>query len=153
MEIEKCTVFLGGSCGDSKWREELVIPNLTCSYFNPVVPDWTEECYQRELMHRENDDYCLYVLSPMTAGLYSIAEVADDSNKRPAKTIFCFLQSEGGASYTPAEVKALDKVGVLVQKNGGKYFKTIEEVIDFLNASGNGSGLNALLNAANASSV
>jgi hypothetical protein len=41
-------VFLGGTCAESKWREKL-IPMLDIGYFNPVAPDWTEECYQREL--------------------------------------------------------------------------------------------------------
>ena len=34
-------VFLGGTCNDSLWREEL-IKKLEIDYFNPVVDDWTE---------------------------------------------------------------------------------------------------------------
>lgn len=37
-------VFLGGTCNESAWREEL-IQMLNVDYFNPVVDDWTEECY------------------------------------------------------------------------------------------------------------
>lgn len=126
-------VFLGGSCGESRWREELVIPRLTCTYFNPVVPDWTEECYQNELRHREGDDICLYVLSPKTKGLYSIAEVVDDSNKRPSKTAFFFLEEEDGFSYTKDDLKSLRKVGEMIKRNGGAYFTDVDSLIEYLN--------------------
>ena len=36
-------IFLGGTCNESTWRDEL-IPNLTIDYFNPVVKDWTPDC-------------------------------------------------------------------------------------------------------------
>ena len=84
-------VFLGGTCNESTWRDKL-IKMLEIDYFNPVVDDWTEECYQEELRQREICDYCLYVITPRMTGVYSIAEVVDDSNKRPEKTIFCLLE-------------------------------------------------------------
>ena len=45
-------VFLGGTCNESTWRDKL-IAMLEIDYFNPVVDDWTEECYQEELRQRE----------------------------------------------------------------------------------------------------
>lgn len=47
-------------------------------YFNPVVDDWTEECYQEELFQRNICDHCLYVITPLMTGTYSIAEAVDD---------------------------------------------------------------------------
>ena len=147
-------VFLGGTCNDSKWRDKL-IPTLDIDYFNPVVDDWTEECYQEELRQREICDYCLYVITPRMTGVYSIAEVIDDSNKRPNKTLFCVLISD--IDYTPnirwneesnkfvigydeteksfdkGQMKSLDRVGQMVERNGGKYFKSLEEVASYLN--------------------
>ena len=38
----KNKVFLGGTCNNSTWREEL-IPQLKIDYYNPVVKDWTLE--------------------------------------------------------------------------------------------------------------
>lgn len=32
------TIFLGGTCNNSTWRDEL-IPKLTNKYYNPVVED------------------------------------------------------------------------------------------------------------------
>ena len=133
-------VFLGGTCNNSTWRDEL-IPMINIDYFNPVVDDWTEECYQEELRQRKNCDYCLYVITPKMTGVYSIAEVVDDSNKRPEKTIFCLLSvdykynKEDGdlIFFNKSQLKSLDKVGVMVEKNGGKYFKSLEEVANYLN--------------------
>ena len=90
MEKRKPVCFLGGTCNNSTWREKL-IPMLTIDYFNPVVDDWTPDCMAEEIKQRETCEYVLYVITPEMTGVYSIAEVADDSNKRPDKTIFCFL--------------------------------------------------------------
>lgn len=125
-------VFLGGTCNESKWRYDL-IEILKIDYFDPVVDDWDEECYQEELIQRGICDYCLYVITPKMTGVYSIAEVVDDSNKRPKKTIFCYLKEDEEYMFTKGQLKSLDKVGVMVERNGGKYFKSLEEVAEFLN--------------------
>lgn len=133
-------VFLGGTCNESKWRDKL-IPMLKINYFNPVVDDWNEECYQEELKQREICDYCLYVITPRMTGVYSIAEVVDDSNKRPEKTIFCLLDKDYDGIddsmhlvfFTKGQFLSLDRVGKMVERNGGKYFKSLEEVADYLN--------------------
>jgi len=130
-------VFLGGTCNESKWREAL-IEVLDIDYFNPVVDDWTEECYQEELKQRQICDYCLYVITPRMAGVYSIAEVVDDSNKRPDKTILCVLSEDTSNKswmiFNEGQLKSLDKVGVMVENNGGKYFKSLYEVAKYLNS-------------------
>jgi len=138
-------VFLGGTCNESTWRDEL-IPMLNIDYFNPVVDDWTEECYQEELKQRKICDYCLYVITPRMTGVYSIAEVVDDSNKRPEKTIFCYIERDTGDyrtkdkvvkkfvnQFDEGQLKSLDRVGRMVENNGGKYFKSLYEVAKYLN--------------------
>ena len=112
--------------------------NFVIDYFNPVVEDWTEECYLEELRQREICDYCLYVITPRMTGVYSIAEVVDDSNKRPDKTIFCVLTADSSDTggliiFDIVQLKSLDKVGIMVEKNGGKYFTTLGDVAEFLN--------------------
>ena len=130
-------VFLGGTCNESTWRDRL-IEMLEIDYFNPVVDDWTEECYQEELRQREICDYCLYVITPRMKGVYSIAEVVDDSNKRPEKTIFCLLTADVDDTgkvimFNPGQLRSLDRVGRMVEKNGGKYFRELRDVAEFLN--------------------
>jgi len=146
-------VFLGGTCAETVWREKL-IKMLEIDYFNPVVEDWTEECMKEERIQRETCDYCLYVITPSMQGVYSIAEVVDDSNKRPEKTIFCLLQHEIPSKYeigsdgkTPFEIypnnkrefnvsetKSLNQVGEMVKRNGGVYVDSLEKVAYYLNS-------------------
>lgn len=66
-------------------------------------------------------------------GTYSIAEVVDDSNKRPEKTIFCFVTKDGKDEFDKEQIKSLDKVGIMVKENGGQYFNSLNEVVKFLN--------------------
>lgn len=150
-------VFLGGTCNESKWRDKL-IPMLKIDYFNPVVDDWNEDAYKEELRQKEICDYCLYTITPRMLGVYSIAEVVDDSNKRPEKTIFCLLENEFPDGYetnlqgekfpywncpdkfkhfNKGQMKSLDRVGLMVERNGGKYFKSLEEVANYLNREEN----------------
>jgi hypothetical protein len=125
-------VFLGGTCNQSKWREVL-IPQLKVDYFNPVLDVWTDKDYREELHQRETCDYCLYVISAEMEGVYSIAEVIDDSNKRPTKTIFCFLED----GFSPHQIKSLEAVGKMVVQNGGKWLNTLEEIAFSLNQAQN----------------
>lgn len=128
-------VFLGGTCANSKWRDEL-IPILNIDYFNPVVKNWTPECMAEEIRQRKECDFVLYVLS-RAYSTYSIAEVVDDSNKRPEKTICCIfnekLPNSRMLALTKQELKHLNQVGEMVKRNGGKYFKSLKEVAEYLN--------------------
>lgn len=125
-------VFLGGTCNGSIWREKL-IPKLKINYFNPVVPNWTPAHQKEEIAQRKKCDFVLYVITPKMTGVYSIAEVVDDSNKQPKKTILCVLNNDSRQRFTQHQIKSLDAVGNMVKKNGGKYFSSLDEVARHLN--------------------
>lgn len=125
-------VFLGGTCNGSDWRD-IIIPKLDIGFFNPVVRDWNEAAKQNELFQREVCDYVLYVITPEMAGVYSIAEVIDDSNKFPKRTVFCFLEEYGGKKFDKQQVYSLKSVCEMVTKNGGKVIDGLENVIKYLN--------------------
>jgi len=125
-------VFLGGTCNGSEWREEIV-PMLEIDYFNPVVEDWTEECMAEEIRERETCDFCLYTITPKMTGVYSIAEVIDDSNKRPNRTIFVALSTDGDDSFTSAQMKSLSAVAKMVKKNGGQVFDNLRDAANYMN--------------------
>lgn len=126
-------VFLGGTCNNSTWRDELT-PKLLVDWFNPVVDDWTEECYQEELKQREECDICLYTITPEMLGVYSIAEVVDDSNKRPVKTIICYLREANGKRFDDSQWKSLNKVASMVIDNGGRAFADLNVLARYLNS-------------------
>lgn len=128
-------VFLGGTCNGSLWRDEL-ISNLNIDYFNPVVENWTEECQLQEVLKRETCDFCLYVLTPKMTGVYSIAEVVDDSNKRPHKTLLCILKEDTDELFNSHQLKSLVQVSKMVESNGGRSFDNLKELSEYLNLFG-----------------
>lgn len=130
--MTKTKVFLGGTCNNSTWRDEL-IPMLKIDYFNPVVDDWTPECQDEEIRQRESCDYCLYTITPKMTGVYSIAEVVDDSNKRPEKTILCVLDEDNESSFSETQIKSLKQVKEMVKNNGANVFDSLEDIASFLN--------------------
>ena len=125
-------VFLGGTCNESTWRN-LIIPMLTINYFNPVVDDWTEDCMAEEIRERKTCDFCLYTITPKMTGVYSIAEVVDDSNKRPEKTIFVGLKTEGNQGFSEAQWKSLGAVAKMVKSNGGQVFDNLKAAANYMN--------------------
>ena len=126
-------VFLGGTVNGSLWRD-YVMPKLKIDYFNPVVSDWNEEAYQRELYEREHCEFCVYVITPKMTGVYSIAEVVDDSNKRPKKTLYCMILKDEADEFTPVQSKSLRAVGRMVEHNGGKWFESLDDMVEYLNS-------------------
>ncbi|MBK9720037.1 MAG: hypothetical protein IPO78_00280 [Saprospiraceae bacterium] len=127
-------VFLGGTCNDSIWRME-VIPALEINYFNPVADVWKIENQIEEIKQRELCDFLLYVITPRIEGFYSIAELVDDSNKQPLKTIFCYLEMDpDGSIFSADQLKSLEAVAILIRKNGALVFNSLEEIVIYLNS-------------------
>lgn len=131
-------VFLGGTCNGSVWRE-FVKARLECDYFDPVVDDWNEEAQERERYEREQCDYVLYAITLRMKGVYSIAEVVDDSNKRPEKTILCIVDKDVDddlyttISFDKEQMKSLEQVGEMVIRNGGGVFYNLDFTVQYLN--------------------
>lgn len=125
-------VFLGGTCNESTWRDKL-IPMLKIDYFNPVVDNWTEECMEVERQERKICDFCLYVLTPKMTGVYSVAEVVDDSNKRPDKTILVLLFEDEEKSFTKGQWKSLGAVCDMILDNGGEVFYELGDAARYMN--------------------
>lgn len=125
-------VFLGGTCNNSTWRDK-IIKKLKINYFNPVVDDWNEASQKKELEERATSDFVLYCITPKMTGVYSIAEVVDDANNQPKKTIFCYLHKDEDKEFNKAQMKSLDMVGKMIVKRGGKWFNSLDKVVRFLN--------------------
>ena len=130
-------VFLGGTCNESTWRNRM-IPQLNevgIEWYNPVVPDWTEVCMAQEIKERENCDFCLYVITPLIRRVYAIAEVVDDSNKRPGKTILVLLRDDENLHFSKTQWKALGAVAKMVTRNGGKVFDNLKSAAVWISKS------------------
>lgn len=132
--FEPVKVFEGGTCNGSEWRNWLNGRLDNVEFFNPVVSDWNEEAQKREIQERQDCDYVLYTLTSKMTGVYSIAEVTEDSVKRPEKTLFCISNHDG--EFEEGMKKSLKAVARMVMKNNAKVFGDIMEVVNFLNSGG-----------------
>lgn len=121
-------VFLGGTCSGWDWRSQ-IIPQIKCNYYNPIVENWSEVDRLREVCERKTSDYVLYVITSGLKGVYSIAEIIDDSNKRPDKTIVCILHN-GFDKQMSYSLKAVEKLAI---ENGAHVFASLDGVINYLN--------------------
>lgn len=105
------SVFLGGTCGNSTWRDELVkmLDDKICC-FNPLVRDWTEKHQKIEDEHKEKDDVFLFVVTPETDNAYTICEVTASSISRPESTIVCVMDDVNGQKFDKHELNAWKKI-------------------------------------------
>jgi len=129
--MTKTTVFLGGTCNGSTWRNTLVslLDENSFDCFDPVVEDWNAQSQEIEIQHRNGDDAIVYCITPKMTGVYSIAEVVDDSNKRPKKTFLCLLQDDDGDKFEMKSLKiSLREVVKLVTNNGVKCSSTLVDL-------------------------
>lgn len=111
----KTRIFLGGTCNNTTWRDEL-IKNIRCDYFNPVVEDWTPECQEIEKDEKENKcNIHLYVITSAMTGTFSIAEVVDSSLKK-GKIAILHIMPQGFEGHA---LKSLYAVADMVRDNGG----------------------------------
>ncbi len=122
-------VFLGGTVNGSTWRNRMTVylhdEGFAC--FNPVVDDWDGQAQAREEREKASSDFRLYTITPMMTGVYSIAEVVDDSNKMPKKTVLVLLKRDGEKQFSDSQWKSLVAVSRIVKGNGGMVFDNLKE--------------------------
>lgn len=123
-------VFLGGTCNGPDYRTEL-IPKLTIEYFNPVVSDWNEQARLNEEFQKKSSDYRLYVITPYMLGYFSIAEMIDDSNKFPQKTIVCFIKSYQDRWFNDKQWHSILAITDMLRKNGARVYFDMNDVVNF----------------------
>lgn len=124
----KNVVGLFGTCGDSKWREQVVIPALekaNIAYFNPVVPNWNEEAQRNEVEHVASDKVIIMAITGETTGIASMAELGWQalSASERAQNLIIFLEDmpndvkdETGTSLRINKARALIRKYVAAQK-------------------------------------
>ena len=124
-------VFLGGTCNESTWRNELIplLEEKGIEYYNPVVEDWTPECQEEEYRQKEICDVHLYLITKKMKGVFSIAEAVASCQDAGKLALFAFANFDG--EFDEGERRSLDAVGNLIVKLGGAYhtgINTIEEL-------------------------
>jgi len=125
-------VFLGGTFNKSVWRD-ILIPYLDIDYFKPVDKYSNTKCQEEQIRQRNICDFVLYTITPKMKGFSSIARVVDDSNKRPEKTILCILPFDNDNSFDYNQKRSLNTVAEMIENNGGKVFRDLWSVAEYLN--------------------
>ncbi|KAK7475447.1 hypothetical protein BaRGS_00033328 [Batillaria attramentaria] len=77
--IDMFDIYLGGSCGDSNWREEIALPLIKrhgLSYHNPHVTEWFSRLIPMQVAEREKCRVMLYVITDSTRALAAMTEAA-----------------------------------------------------------------------------
>ncbi|CAI4233247.1 unnamed protein product [Auanema sp. JU1783] len=101
-------VFLGGSCGNTVWRRQLVIPFLkkrSISYYDPQRSVWSENMIYEESIAKENSSLFLFVIDPATVNATSFLEIAYFAARKSPKLVVVFLgKTEWKAKAHPDDV-------------------------------------------------
>lgn len=143
MEGYTPKVFLGGTCGESTWRETLLTDGpVRFDYYNPVVPNWTPEVQQQELAERLDADYVLYVITPEQKGFYAIAELTEDAIKRPQQTVVVFLGAPSvsednpgpGLRFDKAQWASIEMIEALLKRNRATVLESLDGAREYLNS-------------------
>ena len=143
MENKKEKWFLGGTCAETTWRDELMplLDQKEIDYFNPVVDNWTPECIEIE-EHQKNVE-CnvhMYCITPDMQGVYSIAEIVHSAHLANMygtsvdKIIFVVLKDD---RWEKSQIKSLTATMELVKKIAREnavvgYVSNMKKLIDIL---------------------
>ena len=139
--MDKERWFLGGTCADTKWRDELIplLEKNNIDYFNPVVKNWTPECQAIEEDEKNNKcNVHLYVITPEMQGVYSIAEIINSCwqaivyGTTVEKVYFYILDtdnkfSKGQLKSLMATLRLCNDIGS--NKFNGGLIKSVSEII------------------------
>lgn len=72
-------IYLGGSCGDSNWREDIALPLIKrhgMSYHNPHGSEWSSRLIPMQVAEREKCRVMLYVVTDSTRAMAAMTEAA-----------------------------------------------------------------------------
>lgn len=116
-------VFLGGTCNESTWRDEIIplLEEAGIDYFNPIVEDWTEKCIEVENIEKnERCNIHLYVITKEMKGVYSIAEAVDSAwsidGNNLLSTIFYVIED----GFDEGEIRSFKATSNLIKEINGR---------------------------------
>lgn len=127
-------VFLGGSCGNNMYRENIAIPAFDAvgiRYYNPKVGpgEWKESMIQEENDAKEKATIIMMIIDNDTRGIMSLIE-ATEYICLGRKVVLCI---ENVTKYSTEENKDLNRGREYLRKIAEKHsipiYITIEEAV------------------------
>ncbi|CAD6189136.1 unnamed protein product [Caenorhabditis auriculariae] len=133
-------VFLGGSCGTTVWRRQLVIPFLkrcSISYYDPQRSVWSENMIYEECIAKENSSLFLFVIDPATVNATSFLEIAYFAARKSPKLVVVFLgKTEWAEKAHPDDLpdrnrtcRLLDRI---LEAHAVPMLHNIQDALDFI---------------------
>jgi hypothetical protein len=98
--MEDRLVFLGGTCGNNRWRDSFIAEAVAAgvpraSLFNPVVEEWSDAAqWVEEAAKARATEFVYYIADPQQEGLtvsaYSLVEATMALYDAPDRTVVVF---------------------------------------------------------------
>lgn len=138
------SVFLGGSCGITTWRQDEAIPLLrekNLLFFNPQVETWTPDLVEIEAKNKEAADILLFVVDGQTRALATLIEVTEwiVSGKKQVLLVINDIPDGteiSGQVVTGQELKDLNRARVyladVAKRHGVTVFSSVKDAIGSL---------------------
>jgi hypothetical protein len=143
-EVSECTplydVFLGGSCGHTVWRSEIVIPYLkkrAITYYDPQRPVWSENMIYEEALAKESSKLFLFVLDPGTINATSFLEIAYFAARRAPKLVVVFLgrrewSDKAHPMDLPDRIRTIHLLEAILNRHCVPMLTSINEALDYI---------------------
>lgn len=130
------SVFLGGTCANSTWRQEL-IPMLKASvpYFDPQVADWTPADAEREDACKPVAGIVVFVITGDALGTYSGFEICEEAMRLKAMKAADKLVFATVGELPENQVKGIAKIKKKLVAMGCRVCETLEEIAEICNAA------------------
>lgn len=140
----KHQIFLGGSCGNSTWREKIAIPMLTendISFYNPQVANhaWDVKMRFKDMEAKESASALLFVIEGNSRSIASIGEACYlIGQKRPISLTIIDVNRNtliDGEKLSKSEIFDLNRGRMLVKDmaklNNIPYFENIKDSVNY----------------------
>ncbi|KAK6035041.1 hypothetical protein COOONC_27454 [Cooperia oncophora] len=133
-------VFLGGSCGTTVWRRQLVIPFLkkkAISYYDPQRSVWSENMIYEESIAKERSSLFLFVIDPATVNATSFLEIAYFAARKSPKLVVVFLgKAEWKQKAHPYDLPDRNRTCILLDKildaHNVPMLYSIQDALDYI---------------------
>uniref|UniRef100_A0A7E4VM87 TIR domain-containing protein n=1 Tax=Panagrellus redivivus TaxID=6233 RepID=A0A7E4VM87_PANRE len=133
-------VFLGGSCGHTVWRSEIVVPYLQkhgITYYNPQRAVWKECMIHEEAQAKENSKLFLFVLDPGTINATSFLEIANIVPKHASKLVVVLLgRQEWSEKALPEDfedrIRTCDLIDEILKRHDVPLLTNINDSLNYI---------------------
>ena len=147
MEVMK-SIYIGGTTSREKWDWSTLFKIGLKGHFcvdgevlTKEILDkgpWTFEDHTLRNTLKSTADYELYVITPESTGLMTVAEVIDAAHRRKDRCIFLPIKSVSGPDFsitmTPNLMRSTLALETFVSSMGGRVFVQPKDVLSFLNS-------------------